>query len=99
MVEFAIFHTGHQHHQRIVALIGDHVWGCHADQLWIRKDALRVVLPHLDNAAQVVPPAHVRPKQPAPQHPGDGRQEPPRITLLIKHFDLERARRDTHHPF
>src|SRR5207253_9225079 len=65
----------------------------------IRKDALRVVLPHLNEAGQVVPAADVRPKEPTPQDPGDGGQEPARIALLIEDLDLKSASLDADHAF
>ena len=72
--ELAPLHAAHEHEQRVVALVGDHVRRGHADRLGIGEDALRVVLPHLDEAAQVVPAADVGAQQAAPEGPGDGRR-------------------------
>ena len=67
--------------------------------LRIRKNTLRVVFPHLNETGQVVPATDVRAKQPAPQYPGDGRQEPPRISLLIENFDFDGAGPDSDQTF
>ena len=91
LAELAILHAGHEHHQSVVPLIGNHVRRSHADGLRIRKDTPSVIFPHLDEAGQVVPAANIRAKKPAPQDPGDRRQEPSRISLFVEDFDFERA--------
>ena len=95
VAQFAILHAGHQHDERVVPLVGDHVRRRHVDRLRIRKDTLGVVFPHFNQAAQIIPAPDVRPEKPAPQDPGDCRKKPPGIALLIQDFDLEGARLDS----
>ncbi len=89
--EFAMLHARHQHRERVVALIGNHVRRGHADGLRIGEDAVRVVLPHLDQAAEIVPAADVGTQQPAPEDPGDRRQITAAIAFLVENLDLEGA--------
>src|SRR5262249_35725664 len=92
--ELTSLHAGHEHDLRVVSLIRNHARRSHADRLWIRIDALWVVLPHLDQTTQVIPAPDVRSEHSAPQDPGDGWKGPAGVSLFVEDFDLERARLD-----
>ena len=91
MAELAVLHTGHEHHQRVVPLIGNHVRIGHANCLRVRVHTLRIVLPHFDQATQIIPAADVCSQQPAPQNAGDRGQKTASISFLIENLDLERT--------
>ena len=55
------------------------------------KHAVRVVFPHLDQAAEIVPAADIGAQQAAAEGPGDGRQIAATIAFLVQNLDLERA--------
>ena len=91
LAELAPLHAGHQHHQRVIPLIGNHVRIGHADRLRIRVQALRIVFPHFDQATQIIPAAYICSQQAAPQNPGDCRQKAACISFLVENLDFERA--------
>ncbi len=82
-----MLHARHEHHERVVALVGDHVRRSHADGLGIGKDAVRVVFPHLDEAAQIVPAANIGAQQAAAKDPGNRRQIAAAVAFLIQHLE------------
>src|SRR5207245_8416537 len=61
--------------------------------------ALGIVLPHFNQAAQVVPAAHVGAEQAAAQSPCNGGECAAGVAFFIEHLDLDGASGNADHTF